>query len=646
MSTTFAVLLLATSACSLAANSLLLPFTKTGAYDRDVTNKRQAQASLINDKAFYSVSLAVGSNSESNDLLVDTGSSDTFLLTSQFDSSASSSFYDNNTDFLVQYGGGTVSGVWGQDSVSLNGQTVGKLSFGLTSYSSSGKGLLGLGLSGLESTYSGSLGTDYQYSNFPILLKENGIIDATVFQVFLNDEDSSSGSILFGAVDTGKAANGIFYMLPIVNIYESIGYNEPVEYMITVQGMGTISSSGQATITTTKQIALIDTGATLSMVSSFVLNAIVSNLGATLNSNGYYSVSCDSDDSIVLDFGGFNIDIPVTQTFIGNNGNQCYIGLTTTSSDFMVFGDSFIRAMTIVFDLDNFVIALAQANFDGTSSIQETSGGIPNGQQVEGYSNVYESYSTPVSGGDIFSISSVEYYNYVSSSSSMISSSSSASSFTATSSFTTSSSTTASSTTASSTTSSFTTSSTTFSTTTSTTSSSSYVIQTSTISSSDSTTSVNEIVSTSISSSDYVVSSTSFSAVATSMFFKASTKSNSVSSSTPTSTSTTLSSSIPTSISTTTVSSKVESTSSYNDTSNNNKLVTSTSIVSSNSTSYTSSSEIPVTTTFSTEKISSSITISSHQTSSVEQSSSIVTKNGATKIATNSLLSVFIFVLL
>ncbi|OBA28448.1 acid protease [Hanseniaspora valbyensis NRRL Y-1626] len=399
----FSLLLSTVTITSLSeANSLALPFTK-----KEFPNsaeKRDVPDSLINEGSFYYVTLQVGSDLQENELLIDTGSSDTFVLTSSFDSSSSTTFYNNGTEFLVQYGSGTVTGTWGQDSVSLDDTTIGRLSFGVASSSSSGKGLLGLGLSGLETTYSGALGIDYQYSNFPILLRENGLISATIFQIYLNEKSSSSGTILFGAVDTGKASNSVFYELPIVNIYESIGYTEPVEYMVTVQGMGTVVSSTESTITTTKQVALFDTGATLTMVSSYILESIVSNLGAASNSNGYYSVSCDSDATIVLDFGGFQIDVPIKQTFIGTNGDQCYIGLTTTTSEYMIFGDSFLRAMTVVFDLDNYVIGLAQAEYDASSSVVESTGGIPSGVKASGYDDIYESYVSPVSGGDIFTI--------------------------------------------------------------------------------------------------------------------------------------------------------------------------------------------------------------------------------------------------
>ncbi|KAL6927620.1 hypothetical protein ACO0SA_004242 [Hanseniaspora valbyensis] len=402
----FSLLLSTVTITSLTeANSLALPFTK-----KEFSNsaeKRDVSDSLINEISFYSVTLQVGSDLQENELLVDTGSSDTFVLTSSFDSSSSTTFYNNGTEFLVQYGSGTVTGTWGQDSVSLDDTTIGRLSFGVASSSSSGKGLLGLGLSGLETTYSGTLGTNYQYSNFPILLRENGLISATIFQIYLNEKSSSSGTILFGAVDTGKASNSIFYELPIVNIYESIGYTEPVEYMVTVQGMGTVVSSTESTITTTKQIALLDTGATLTMVSSYILESIVSNLGASSNSNGYYSVSCDSDATIVLDFGGFQIDVPIKQTFVGTNGDECYIGLTTTTSEYMIFGDSFLRAMTVVFDLDNYVIGLAQAEYDASSSVVESTGGIPSGVKASGYDDIYESYVSPVSGGDIFTTTTV-----------------------------------------------------------------------------------------------------------------------------------------------------------------------------------------------------------------------------------------------
>ncbi|XBW36331.1 hypothetical protein QEN19_001911 [Hanseniaspora menglaensis] len=383
-----------------------LPFFKQ--YGSNYETKRELTASVINDISFYQISMNIGSDMQPNNLLVDTGSSDSFLLSSQFNFSTSSTFHNNNSEFLVNYGSGTVTGFWGKDLISLNGQSIGKLSFGITKNSSVDMGLLGLGLSGLESTYSNSLDTSYQYSNFPIMLKENGCIDATIFHVFLGEETSATGTFLFGAVDTSKAKNGVFYELPMINTENSIKYDTPIKYIITVQGMGTIVSTKKTSITTTKQAALIDTGSTLTMVNSFILDSIMDNLNAQSNSNGFYSVSCNTDDNIVVDFGGFQINIPVNQTFIGHDGDQCFIGIASTAMETMIFGDTFIRAMSIVFDLDNYVIGIAEANFnDELSAIVNSSGGIPNGVKAIGYNDTYVSYSEPVSGGNIFSTNSL-----------------------------------------------------------------------------------------------------------------------------------------------------------------------------------------------------------------------------------------------
>ena len=638
----FSLLLSTVTITSLTeANSLALPFTK-----KEFPNsaeKRDVSDSLINEVSFYSVTLQVGSDLQENELLVDTGSSDTFVLTSSFDSSSSTTFYNNGTEFLVQYGSGTVTGTWGQDSVSLDDTTIGRLSFGVASSSSSGKGLLGLGLSGLETTYSGTLGTNYQYSNFPILLRENGLISATIFQIYLNEKSSSSGTILFGAVDTGKASNSIFYELPIVNIYESIGYTEPVEYMVTVQGMGTVVSSTESTITTTKQVALLDTGATLTMVSSYILESIVSNLGAASNSNGYYSVSCDSDATIVLDFGGFQIDVPIEQTFVGTNGDQCYIGLTTTTSEYMIFGDSFLRAMTVVFDLDNYVIGLAQAEYDASSSVVESTGGIPSGVKASGYDDIYESYVSPVSGGDIFTTTTA------STTASSTSETTSATSTSETTSSTSSTETTTSSSTETTTSTSST------ETSTSTTSSSATISSSSTETTSTSTT---ETTSTSTSETSTSSTETSTSTTETSTSTSETSTSTSETSSSSTETSASSSSSSSTTSPSSTSSSKTTSSSSSSSSTNSSSSTKADNTISTTvlyAIASTSSSHNSTTSAFSTETTSSietttftnettsadastsvNVTYTTGTTNSTSSTSSTASKNGAEKLITST----------
>ena len=181
---------------------------------------------MTNQQSFYSVEVDVGTPSQRVTVLLDTGSSDFWVMGSDnpycsddtsttgidcsefgtFDSSSSSTFHNNGTAFNIHYGDGSFAlGTWGTDTVSIDDITLDALSLAVANSSNSSMGVIGLGLAGLETTYSSShavkSGQTYQYANFPLALKNAGIVAANAYSLYLNDPEETTGNILFGAVD-------------------------------------------------------------------------------------------------------------------------------------------------------------------------------------------------------------------------------------------------------------------------------------------------------------------------------------------------------------------------------------------------------------------------------------------------------------
>ncbi|KAL6945275.1 hypothetical protein ACO0QE_002724 [Hanseniaspora vineae] len=385
-------------------------------------NKRNGDTtfSLTNKKTFFSVLLDIGTPSQSLTVLLDTGSSDLWVIQNcgssscpqygTFQPEKSSSFHNNQTEFYVTYGDGSYgSGSWGYDQVSINGQSIGQLSFGVATQSSARIAVLGVGMTGLETTYSGKKVSDpYEYANLPIALKESGQTYSALFSLFLNDLTASTGSILFGAVDTGKVS-GNLYTLPMINIYAGSGFDNPVEYEVTLQGLGFSSSFSQTTITTTKFAALLDSGTTLTILPTSLMNLVVDALEASYDSSvGYYEIDCDStsDQNMVFDFGGFHINVPLSDFVIDSSSGKCYLGFQGASQSFVILGDVFLSNAYAVFDIDNYEISLGQANYNGGSDVQEVSSksGVPNAVKASGYQSTWTGYQDAVSGGNIFTL--------------------------------------------------------------------------------------------------------------------------------------------------------------------------------------------------------------------------------------------------
>lgn len=311
-----------------------------------------------------------------------------------FDFSTSETFHSNNTDFSITYADGTFAkGTWGYDDFVIGSTNVTNLSFAVCDNADNSMGILGIGLAGLETTYSGSSSSSagpYKYENLPVKLKNEGIIDLVSYSIYLNDTSSSTADILFGAVDHNRYT-GNLVALPIVNILSSKGYTSAIQLDITINSLTLInnSTSKEATIGSGAAAALLDTGTTLTYLPSDVLNGILNNLNAKYSSSaGYYIMTCsDADDySLDFDFQGQVISIPLSSFLIslvtttGSTSSYCMVGLQSSGDSTFTLGDSFLRNVYMVADLENLEIGLAPANYDSQDSedIEVMSTGIPN----------------------------------------------------------------------------------------------------------------------------------------------------------------------------------------------------------------------------------------------------------------------------
>ncbi|KOH00990.1 aspartyl protease DI49_0336 [Saccharomyces eubayanus] len=338
-----------------------------------------------------------------------------------FDSSNSSTFQSNKTDFSITYGDLTfASGTWGRDQLNLNNLNVTGLSFAVANETNSTVGVLGIGLPGLESTYSGatlsSAQESYTYNNFPMVLKNSGAIKSTAYSLFLNETNAKHGSILFGAVDHGKYS-GDLYTIPIINTLQHQGYKDPIQFQVTLQGIGLAKEDTNAestTLTTTKVPALLDSGTTISYMPFELVEMFADKVGASYSSEiGYYLMDCitdtDNDINVVFDFGGFYIsgNLSSYQLSADSSSDICILGFAPQSDSTVILGDNFLSHAYVVYDLDNMEISMAQVDLSGRDeNIDIIEDSVPSAVKAPSYSNTWSMDESIVSGGNIFTITS------------------------------------------------------------------------------------------------------------------------------------------------------------------------------------------------------------------------------------------------
>ncbi|QID86716.1 Aspartyl protease [Saccharomyces pastorianus] len=393
---------------------------------------------LANKQSFYSVELALGTPSQNVTVLLDTGSADLWVSSNVnpycgstmncdqygvFDQANSSTFKANNSaPFYASYGDGTFAeGVFGQDKLHYSGGLdLSGLSFAVANKSNSTVGVLGIGLPMLEVTYSGKVTvTDkkrYEYDNFPQFLKRSGAIDAIAYSLFLNDESQTSGSVLFGAVDHSKYL-GQLYTIPLIDLYKAQGYQRPVAFDVTLQGLGLQTRAHNTTLTTTRVPALLDSGTTLTYLPAEAVSLMAKSLNATFSKKlGYYEYECpatsDNATSVVFDLGGFHINAPLSDFTMQTNVGTCVLAIVPqTGNATAILGDSFLRSAYVVYDLDNYEVSLAQANYaSGKEDIEVIRSTVPGAVKAPGYNSTWVKYASATAGGNIFT-TTVHSYN-------------------------------------------------------------------------------------------------------------------------------------------------------------------------------------------------------------------------------------------
>ncbi|KAF2711187.1 acid protease [Pleomassaria siparia CBS 279.74] len=387
---------------------------------RDRLRRRQktVQQTLDNLETLYFANASLGTPAQSLRLHIDTGSSDLWanaassalckqrgkqcVESGTYDANSSSTYEFVNSDFNISYVDGSgASGDYAKDTFNFGGKTIDGLQFGIGYTSTSAEGILGIGYTVNEVQVNRAGGK--AYANLPQLLADNGDINTNAYSLWLNDLDASTGSILFGGVDTEKYT-GTLSKLPIIP--ESGVY---AEFIIALTGMG--SNGNQGSIFKNETVAvLLDSGSSLMYLPDNVATSLYTTYNAQYDSTqGAAFVNCDlanESGSLEFTFSGPTISVPLNELVIvagySRGTPTCILGIGPAGDSVSVLGDTFLRSAYVVYDLTNNQIALAQTNFNATSSkvteIATGANGVPN---ASGVANAVSTIAVASGGGRV-----------------------------------------------------------------------------------------------------------------------------------------------------------------------------------------------------------------------------------------------------
>lgn len=346
------------------------------------------------------MNVSIGTPAQDLRLHIDTGSSDLWVntpsstlcesngdpcdLAGAYSPNKSSTYHYLNSNFNITYVDGSGSaGDYVTDTVRFASVSLTDQQFGIGYSSTSYEGILGIGYPLNEVAIQT---TGHTYPNVPAKLVNQGTINTNAYSLWLNDLDASTGSILFGGVNSAKYT-GSLQTLPIVP-----EYGQYAEFVIALTGVGADGNSGSIASDIAVP-ALLDSGSSLMYLPNDIASAIFDAVGAQYDaSQGAAFVDCDlanANNTIDLTFSSPTIRVPLNELVLtaGVSGGKpvCILGVAPAEGTTPVLGDTFLRSAYVVYDIANNEISLAQTDFNSTEdNVMEITkaSGVPDASMV------------------------------------------------------------------------------------------------------------------------------------------------------------------------------------------------------------------------------------------------------------------------
>ncbi|KAK9380684.1 aspartic peptidase domain-containing protein [Kockiozyma suomiensis] len=406
---------LALLSTSCAAGTLQLDFSRAPSvgrgnptldrlYQKHRISKRAVASTvgelLDNEFYLYFANVSVGTPGQHLRLQIDTGSSDIWFQSAQnkicgeasdpcaesgiYNPNDSSTYHELYDDFSIRYGDYSYAkGDYASEYFTIGGETVTNLTVAIAIDANATQGIMGIGYDTNEAVVF-NVGPSRRYKNLPDLLVSQNHIASRAYSLWLNDQEASTGSVLFGGIDRAKY-NGTLATLPFIS---DDGESTPSEFFVKLDGYGYSDADGTETSidSSLKLAVLLDSGTSFIYLPPAVQSRIANASGASYNDDlGYYIIPCpevaNSAAFVEFYFDGVTINVPVSQIFVAatdannnpinyNNGEQvCLLTvLDNTQIEVAILGDTFLRSAYVVYDLDNNQAGLAQSKYNATAS--------------------------------------------------------------------------------------------------------------------------------------------------------------------------------------------------------------------------------------------------------------------------------------
>ncbi|KAG9317680.1 Asp-domain-containing protein [Chiua virens] len=313
--------------------------------------------------AQYYTEISLGTPAQTFKVILDTGSSNLWVPSSQctsiacflhakYESSSSSSHNPNGSDFSIQYGTGSMEGFVSQDKLVIGDLAISQQDFaeatkepGLTFAFGKFDGILGLAYD--------TISVNAIVPPFYSMINQ-GLLDEPVFSFRLGSSEEDGGEAVFGGIDPSAYTGKITYAPVRRKAYWEVELEKV--------------SFGNDVLDLDNTGAAIDTGTSLIALPTDVAEMLNTQIGAKRSWTGQYTVECDKVPSLPdLSFYFDGKAYPLKGSdYVLNVQGQCISAFTGMDINLpggalWIIGDVFLRRYFTVYDLGRHAVGFATA---------------------------------------------------------------------------------------------------------------------------------------------------------------------------------------------------------------------------------------------------------------------------------------------
>ncbi|KAJ5135175.1 uncharacterized protein N7515_004453 [Penicillium bovifimosum] len=315
--------------------------------------------------AQYFSEIQIGTPPQTFKVVLDTGSSNLWVpssscssiacfLHSKYDSSSSSTYEKNGTEFEIRYGSGSLSGFVSRDTLQIGDLKVKGQDFaeatnepGLAFAFGRFDGILGLGYD--------TISVNKMVPPFYNMINQK-LVDEPVFAFYLGDanKEGDNSEATFGGIDESHYT-GELIKIPL---RRKAYWEVELDSIALGDNVAELENTG----------VILDTGTSLIALPSTMAELLNKEIGATKGFTGQYSVDCAKRDSLpelTFTLAGHKFAIGPYDYILEVQGSciSSFMGMDFPEpvGPLAILGDAFLRRWYSVYDVGNNAVGLAKA---------------------------------------------------------------------------------------------------------------------------------------------------------------------------------------------------------------------------------------------------------------------------------------------